>query len=521
MVAGQNMPLQSRNLRFVASSELALDVSALLVDGQLKALSSDEFVFYNQPETGGVALESDALRIELDKVGAAAHAVLCIVSVDPASVAGKSLAGVTASLLDEGRSAVAVFDIPLRGGETAVICFELYRRGADWKVRAIGQGYSGGLEQLITTHGVEVDDPAPAAETTPAAASTLSLPHASPAAVPLDRARAYERMWMIFEDAARSAAAFVSASDYAESRLDAELSAAIADPATRNTPAGSAARDAAHSRHDELIATAQRTFDTDSEHLVHELQAIDPELPRSLASWDSPAWQAGTATADPTDGIRLGELTGPERGPLRIPFCVRLPLTRPLWVSGESSSAATPVVASLVARIVSATAPTPTLEVVDLTASLDMLTMSLSRLLGGPVVRSHTDISARLESITNALELAEMAAASGMADLRPPDRVVVLSDFPHGYQEVDIARIMALATANPSSGLSLIIIGSDESRSEEPQLAALARHCQLLPVGAELEILDPWTHNEWTFTPDAIPADADRLAKVMGLLDRL
>ncbi|WP_280509743.1 hypothetical protein [Nocardia farcinica] len=36
-----------------------------------------------------------------------------------------------------------------------------------------------------------------------------------------------ERLWMIFEDAARAAAALVAARDYAAKRLDDELSAAI------------------------------------------------------------------------------------------------------------------------------------------------------------------------------------------------------------------------------------------------------------------------------------------------------
>ncbi|WP_280355531.1 VWA domain-containing protein [Nocardia otitidiscaviarum] len=43
-------------------------------------------------------------------------------------------------------------------GETVVVLAELYRRGDDWKVRAVGQGYSSGLAGLATDYGVTVDD---------------------------------------------------------------------------------------------------------------------------------------------------------------------------------------------------------------------------------------------------------------------------------------------------------------------------------------------------------------------------
>ena len=44
---------------------------------------------------------------------------------------------------------LAYFDIkPETGEETALICGELYRRGEGWKFRALGEGYSNGLQGL-------------------------------------------------------------------------------------------------------------------------------------------------------------------------------------------------------------------------------------------------------------------------------------------------------------------------------------------------------------------------------------
>ncbi len=53
----------------------------------------------------------------------------------------------------------AVYEPDLAGStDTAVVLAELYRRGAEWKVRAIGQGFLGGLTPLARSYGVDVAD---------------------------------------------------------------------------------------------------------------------------------------------------------------------------------------------------------------------------------------------------------------------------------------------------------------------------------------------------------------------------
>lgn len=46
---------------------------------------------------------------------------------------------------------------PALSVERAVILFEPYRRGAEWKVRAVGQGYQDGLAGLARDFGVRLD----------------------------------------------------------------------------------------------------------------------------------------------------------------------------------------------------------------------------------------------------------------------------------------------------------------------------------------------------------------------------
>lgn len=520
LVPGQNSPLTARQVRFSASSAVPLDIAALVVGQNLSALSSDHFVFYNQPEAAGVVLRDDGVHVDLDGVDDAAHGVLCVVSVD-APGTGAALNHVDATLHDVTGAALVSFTIRFTDWVTAGICFELYRRGTEWKVRAFGQGYGGGLESLLTTHGVEVDDPAEP-EPAPPTAGGFPAPDSpvSPRPLviePVDPSNPLERMWMIFEDAARSNAALVSARDYAVNRLDDEMSAAVADLNTRNTPQAAAASAAAQRRHDEVIAMAQASYRGDADHLIAELSAIDSSLPRSLASWESAVWRTAGPIAASSNGIRIGMATAPESGPLAVPFCVPAPLRRPIWIDTSSSAAVAPVVTALVLRLLAAQpSPAPILDVVDLSGALESLTGPLSPLMRGPVVRSHHDVSDKLAELANAVDLAELAAQNNITDMDMPNRVLVLSDFGTGFNVDDVNKVALLAARGQGAGVSTIIVGDDESASTERLMRDLHEYCQHLPLGGtETQILDPWTRNSWAFTPDTVPADAVRTAELM------
>lgn len=237
---GQNIPLTGGVVVFRAEATVPLVVSALVVDADLRVGSAADVVSAQRPRTSGVrlAVGSTEVTVTPAEVRADAQAVLLVVT----SGVGASLGAVTA-VLSEGEQRIAEFAIAPTAGETALICFEVYRRGEGWKLRAIGQGYAGGLSELLCTHGAESEAPAVAGRTVGAqsdvGASTASAfsptsgsagqptpapgtPPNGPEAPPLEVEHGLERLWMIFEDAARSAAAFESARSYAAKRLDQE-----------------------------------------------------------------------------------------------------------------------------------------------------------------------------------------------------------------------------------------------------------------------------------------------------------
>ncbi|WP_336086336.1 TerD family protein [Nocardia sp. SSK8] len=501
--AGQNIGLTADIVRFTAQTTGAVELGALVVGADLRVRDELDHVGAARPAAPGVRYAGDAVELTLSQVRADAHAVLLYVT------AGQVLGAVAAALAENG-SPAARFAITPSAGESALICLEVYRRGGGWKLRALGQGYAGGSAQLLSTHGVPV--PVPAQATAPT--QTAPRPAAPAAGIPLEIDHGLQRMWMIFEDAARSAAALVSARDYAAKRLDQEMSEAVSNPATRNTPAADAARDAAQRRHDELVALADADHRRDSDQLGHEIGEADAVMPAALASWLAPAW---TTRAQRADGIRLGELYALDRGALRVPYCVPVPLNRPLWVDTESSAAASRVVGALVARLVAALPDKPTrVDLIDLSGGLRGLAAPLAPLLAGPVISDHGDISARLGELAHAAELAEIAYHSGQAVPPAEHRILVAADFPHGYQASDVVHLGQLMVRGDLIGLSLVVVGSGSEFADGP-LALLSQSCRHLPTIPGTPLFDPWTGNAWELDLDMLPAEPELQARYLRM----
>ncbi|WP_033820195.1 TerD family protein [Kitasatospora sp. MBT63] len=184
MTQGGNAPLAATRVTVEVTAPKALDVSGLLVTEAGKVRSDADFVFFNAPNGPGVTHrpaaggKPDAITVDTSAVPAGIAKVVVTASLDQA---GATFAGTepTATLRDTATGRVlATFTPPRLGPETALVVVEVYRRGSEWKVRAVGQGYANGLAGIATDFGVSVEDsPAPAAAT---AAAPLSGPAGAP-----------------------------------------------------------------------------------------------------------------------------------------------------------------------------------------------------------------------------------------------------------------------------------------------------------------------------------------------------
>ncbi len=178
---GANAPLSAAEVSVTVDVAAPADLSALLVNEAGKVRSDNDFVFYNQPTGPGVRCVPPAggqgwqVQIDTARVPADVHAVRVVSSLEN----GRFGAHPTPVARVRDASGTELLDFPVTGlnTESIVVALELYRRQGSWKVRAVGQGYAGGLADLIRDHGVSVDD----APTQAPAASPPSAPPPAPA----------------------------------------------------------------------------------------------------------------------------------------------------------------------------------------------------------------------------------------------------------------------------------------------------------------------------------------------------
>ncbi|WP_149549729.1 TerD family protein [Streptomyces marokkonensis] len=176
MLKGSNVPLEATTVRAVlrwspGQGVPDVDASALLLGLDGRVRSDEDFVFYNQPRhpSGKVWRLgkkrvadglTDTIQTDLAGVESGVGRILLVASAD--GVTFDRVRALRILLYDAQAAdgeALAYFDIkPETGQETALICGELYRRGDGWKFRALGEGYSNGLEGLATDFGISVDE---------------------------------------------------------------------------------------------------------------------------------------------------------------------------------------------------------------------------------------------------------------------------------------------------------------------------------------------------------------------------
>jgi stress response protein SCP2 len=183
------------------------DVSVLLLDGDGKVRSDADFYFYNNPVAadGSVQLlgkeptgagSEDRISFDLTAVPAEVERIVVAASRYEGARFGE-LHDVRVTLADAVGENLLRFVIEDPGQVSAIIFGELYRRGEEWKFRAVGQGYESGLAGLATDFGVDIEDDeaesaTPVAEEPAAAPASGAPPRATLEAVPAPRPPADE-----------------------------------------------------------------------------------------------------------------------------------------------------------------------------------------------------------------------------------------------------------------------------------------------------------------------------------------
>jgi tellurium resistance protein TerD len=160
------------DVRSTTGADYDLDASAILLNTNGKVLSDRHFVFFNNltsPDgtvehtgdnlTGEGEGDDEALRVNLAAMAPEVAKIVFPVSIYDADNRRQNFGQVSNAFIrvvnEADQREITRFDLTEDAStETAMVFGELYRHGADWKFRAVGQGYASGLAGIARDFGV-------------------------------------------------------------------------------------------------------------------------------------------------------------------------------------------------------------------------------------------------------------------------------------------------------------------------------------------------------------------------------
>lgn len=158
--------------RSTDGADFDLDASAFLLAESGKVRSDSDFIFYNQLKSSDGSVEhtgdnltgegegdDEAIKVDLSRVPAEIQRVAVAVTIHDADNRKQNFGMVQNAFIrvvnDSDNKEIARYDLSEDySTETALIFGEVYRHGAEWKFRAVGQGFQGGLAPLARNYGV-------------------------------------------------------------------------------------------------------------------------------------------------------------------------------------------------------------------------------------------------------------------------------------------------------------------------------------------------------------------------------
>ena len=158
--------------RMTDGAAFDLDGSAFILKSDGKVRNDADFIFYNNRKsscgsvvhngdnlTGVGEGDDETLTIELGKVPAEVDKVTIAVTIHEAEARNQNFGMVSKAYIRcidaDTNKEIARYDLSEDSSiETAMVFGEIYRLGADWKFKAVGQGFKGGLAPLARSFGV-------------------------------------------------------------------------------------------------------------------------------------------------------------------------------------------------------------------------------------------------------------------------------------------------------------------------------------------------------------------------------
>jgi len=150
-----------------------LDASAFLLTVSGKVRGDHDFIFYNQLKSQDDSVEhtgdnrsglgdgdDETLLVNLSKVAPEVEKIAITVTIHDAQARSQNFGQIANAFIrivnQDTQVEVVRFDLAEDySTETAMVFGEVYRHNGEWKFRAVGQGYSGGLAAMCQQYGIQ------------------------------------------------------------------------------------------------------------------------------------------------------------------------------------------------------------------------------------------------------------------------------------------------------------------------------------------------------------------------------
>jgi tellurium resistance protein TerD len=160
--------------RVTSGEDYDLDASVFLLGANGKVRQDEDFIFYNQPRsvcgsvehtgdnrTGAGDGDDEAIKIDLEKIPKSIARLVVCVTIHDAEARRQNFGQVSDAFIRivnrDNDVEIVRFDLSEDySTETAMIFGEIYRHGDEWKFKAVGQGFNGGLAAMCNQFGVTV-----------------------------------------------------------------------------------------------------------------------------------------------------------------------------------------------------------------------------------------------------------------------------------------------------------------------------------------------------------------------------
>ncbi|MGF6112193.1 TerD family protein [Pseudomonas sp. ADAK2] len=160
--------------RVTDGTEFDLDASIFVVGENGKVLDDNSFIFYNNKKSTDGSVEhmgdnrsgagegdDEQVTVKLTSLAPLVKKLVFAVTIHDSDARKQNFGQVSNGYIRVVNKAdgkeLARFDLSEDAStETAMIFGELYRSGEEFKFKAIGQGFAGGLKPLAEAHGVSI-----------------------------------------------------------------------------------------------------------------------------------------------------------------------------------------------------------------------------------------------------------------------------------------------------------------------------------------------------------------------------